>query len=312
MKPASICMVAAFMALQGMNAAFAQTFSDVNVRTSATAQDLKASGHNLADIGLDDDFSPTGGRITATAGALVHEGDSKGAAAANANAQVGHLGVSVLGSAIGAPKNRPNFFTGGEATTSSVAIAKWGDTITISSRSRIALRAVFNVILDGELSAVADDQAGSFVSMAVENGFKSSFIFPTTPITAKALDNPTLGEISEDIPGGFRVQLFPPEGPFTIGLVLSLDGHAVSNVSLNLVLGDDDLGSYSGKVSRSLTWGGLEGVFDFFTGERLDDWTITSASGFDYSQPFRVPEPSSLMLGTVLCAILAHRWRSFV
>ena len=63
-----------------------------------------------------------------------------------------------------------------------------------------------------------------------------------------------------------------------------------------------------GRFSGSIHWGGIESVEDAITGEVIDDWTITSQSGFDYSKSFenQVPEPSSLvLLASTLCARLA-------
>jgi hypothetical protein len=60
-------------------------------------------------------------------------------------------------------------------------------------------------------------------------------------------------------------------------------------------------------VSGSLHWGGIESVTDEF-GNLITDWTVTSGSGFDYSQPFGVPEPSCLLLvASALFARLAVR-----
>jgi hypothetical protein len=40
------------------------------------------------------------------------------------------------------------------------------------------------------------------------------------------------------------------------------------------------------------------------TGEPVENWTITSESGFDYSKPY-VPEPASgVLLSSALCAWL--------
>jgi hypothetical protein len=46
--------------------------------------------------------------------------------------------------------------------------------------------------------------------------------------------------------------------------------------------------------SHTLSWGGITSVTDS-DGNPITDWTVTSDSGFDYSQPFvDVPEPSTL------------------
>jgi hypothetical protein len=63
-----------------------------------------------------------------------------------------------------------------------------------------------------------------------------------------------------------------------------------------------------GNFTGSIHWGGIQSVEDAVTGEVINDWTITSQSGFDYSKSFeaQIPEPSSLMLlATALCAPLA-------
>ena len=65
--------------------------------------------------------------------------------------------------------------------------------------------------------------------------------------------------------------------------------------------------------SGSIHWGGIERVVNATTGEVLQDWTIESESGFDYSRSFeaQVPEPTSmLLLTTSLFALVGlHRWR---
>ena len=65
-----------------------------------------------------------------------------------------------------------------------------------------------------------------------------------------------------------------------------------------------------GLFGGSIHWGGMENVRNALTGQPIANWTITSRSGFDYSQPF-VPEPTSiLLLANALCALPALRWRA--
>lgn len=57
---------------------------------------------------------------------------------------------------------------------------------------------------------------------------------------------------------------------------------------------------FAGDYSNTLAWNGITSVANFVTGQPIVDWTVSSASGFDYSQPYRgVPEPSSLILLSV-------------
>jgi hypothetical protein len=57
-------------------------------------------------------------------------------------------------------------------------------------------------------------------------------------------------------------------------------------------------------------WGGITGVYDAETGELVEDWTITSDSGFDYSQPYTVPEPSTYLMAAMgLVALMFARRR---
>ena len=49
--------------------------------------------------------------------------------------------------------------------------------------------------------------------------------------------------------------------------------------------------------SHTMTWGGITSVIDKDTGQPITDWTLDSASGFDYSKPFsEIPEPASICL----------------
>jgi len=95
--------------------------------------------------------------------------------------------------------------------------------------------------------------------------------------------------------------------PYTIGFGLSVGGEARAGFTILAVINAD--------YSRTLNWGGITSVVDMATGEEVQGWTVSSASGFDYSKPFGVPEPSSiLLLASGLCARLAlgRRRRSTV
>lgn len=60
---------------------------------------------------------------------------------------------------------------------------------------------------------------------------------------------------------------------------------------------------FAASFGQSLTWGGIISVTDTQTGQPVTDWTITSSSGFDYSQP--APEPASGLMVGMGCLSLA-------
>ena len=71
--------------------------------------------------------------------------------------------------------------------------------------------------------------------------------------------------------------------------------------------------------AHTLSWGGITSVTDADTGQPITNYTLTSASGFDYTHPFAgpipepgsVPEPSSIGL-LASCLALMLLWRSGV
>jgi hypothetical protein len=92
-----------------------------------------------------------------------------------------------------------------------------------------------------------------------------------------------------------------------LGYRMELRGAAEAD---NGLLGSG-LGNFEGDVSGSLHWGGITSIMDGL-GRPIprDQWLITSESGFDYTQPFGVPEPPSMaLLTTVLCTAMTWRRR---
>ena len=84
-----------------------------------------------------------------------------------------------------------------------------------------------------------------------------------------------------------------PGVPFVIDLDLKVG--AMAKV-INGYTGDSFYGTafgFSG-FAHTLSWGGIMSVTDSVTGQPVEGWTVTSASGFDYTRT--IPEPSSLGL----------------
>jgi hypothetical protein len=103
----------------------------------------------------------------------------------------------------------------------------------------------------------------------------------------------------------FDVHTFATEGvPVSTitSLRLHFGGLAVTNAG-----GDTVSGFFDGNYRSTLTWQGITSVVDRATGEIIDDWTLTSQSGFDYVHG--VPEPSSILLAAI-CGVFFLRSRA--
>ena len=72
--------------------------------------------------------------------------------------------------------------------------------------------------------------------------------------------------------------------------------------TLSTGLGADTVSAFiNGDFSHTLRWGGITDFVDAETGEPIENWTITSESGFDYAHG--VPEPwSILIISQAVCA----------
>jgi len=68
---------------------------------------------------------------------------------------------------------------------------------------------------------------------------------------------------------------------------------------------------FNADYSNTMAWNGITSVTNYATRMPIVDWTLSSASGFDYSQPYsEVPEPSLLSLLSIgLSLSLGWGWR---
>jgi MYXO-CTERM domain-containing protein len=104
--------------------------------------------------------------------------------------------------------------------------------------------------------------------------------------------------------------------PFTITYTITLTGNAGAFVSGGAI---DSMGTpvppgnvtdfFGEDFSRTVRWGGISSIIDD-TGQPITDWSVTSASGLDYSQPAPDDLPEPAMLGLVAMGLpLATRRR---
>jgi hypothetical protein len=238
-------------------------------------------------------------------------GDSIATFHAVANATIGKIGVGILGAAVASQ--------GGSADAGTHGVsASWTDNFEATSLSQplgstLILHCV--LFLDGDLSGTATGKgtAGAFFKIFDLSTFPG---LPPGPygnndwgdrLVAPSSTPPF--DISQEVPGAIRVTQTTHIGERnSIGYRLVLSGGATSDQTRTDSAGG---GAVSADVSNSLRWGGIESVTDEF-GNPIDDWTVTSESGFDFSKPFGVPEPSSLVLVAIaLCSGWPSRRRRF-
>lgn len=96
--------------------------------------------------------------------------------------------------------------------------------------------------------------------------------------------------------------------PITITMSL-IGGVQIAGANFSVAQGAHGFAEFEGDFRSSLDWGGITSVVNARTGQALAGWTVTSKSGFDYSQVFPpVPEPSSLaLLVTALASFRPRR-----
>src|SRR5262249_52438595 len=81
------------------------------------------------------------------------------------------------------------------------------------------------------------------------------------------------------------------ENDLTVSLILSGDARSTTDPRA----ASSNTATIDGDFSGSLHWGGIQDVEDA-NHNILTGWTITSGSGFDYTQPYSVPEAGPSIL----------------
>ena len=111
-------------------------------------------------------------------------------------------------------------------------------------------------------------------------------------------------DVDEPAPGVIPLTFVVTEGElFTIDFRMEVTarGRTTNRFHLGSEVPDGNLfkTEFIGAYGNTLKWGGITRVTDFLTGEPIEDWSITSASGFNYANAYQesVPEPASIGLG---------------
>jgi len=104
------------------------------------------------------------------------------------------------------------------------------------------------------------------------------------------------------------VNFFARQGhPATMDLLMEVSASARATVAYRLNVDNFFAVDFTGKFGNTLRWGGITSVTDAATGEPIEGWTITSASGFDYAHAAPVPEPTTVCLALLGLLGLARR-----
>jgi len=96
--------------------------------------------------------------------------------------------------------------------------------------------------------------------------------------------------------------------PFTLDYRMDVRGNARGQVDLsNDAATRFGQGDWDAAFLHTVMWGGITSVTDTLTGLPLENYTLTSASGIDYSVP--MPEPSSGLLVAAAATMMLLRRR---
>jgi hypothetical protein len=224
-----------------------------------------------------------------------------------AHARSGTIGVDVSASAESTNSTAVPIDTNASASAS--VTASWSDIADIFSNTLgtgTRVHVSFTLLLDGSVSATSfGDKAPNshFTSGSIQVDLLGLGILAGARREAFANDN-IVHSLTTTLQPESAIQL---SYDTVIGELSSIGEQltVTTNVSAETkslfpaVLGTVGTATVA-SFGNTLRWGGISSVIDLSTGQPITDWTITSASGFDYSQP-AVPEPST-------AALLAIGW----
>lgn len=314
MKAALAALVALAMALSFT----ALARGDIRARAFVSISRVNIQGTFLPAI---NDVVDKTDATSADSGTISVDGETEiGSASMTASAFGSHaqkmIGLFVDGIAeITRPTQPPVIPVTGSITASAQAFVELKDELTFSFPAPLSDPAKISGYLNltGDMS-VAETEAGPSIGALANIGVSvtGTGITPTT-------DGLSTIDISED--PSFKesvsgLALFSYEvsagvaKPITITMSLT-GGVQIAGANFSVAQGAQARAEFLGDFSSSLDWGGITSVVNARTGQALAGWTVTSKSGFDYSQVFPpVPEPSSLaMLLTASAGGAARRQR---
>ncbi len=285
----------------------AQSSTQIGYTISAFA--LSNDNPNLSSNGrADTDVSAFGEPIFLADGASAQSTFSMGNGNVITRASIGDIGVSAT---VSATSNKLGQFAG-FASARATASASWNDISVfevagVPPGQRYIVRSALQPDLQQfELNGRAvGEESTAFMNLVIK-----SF---GVPLPESPYGGNLWGSFDSE---AFVDTQFPPAlilleeelltgEPQRRGFSVELDGKAFVGFS-------GGTAEATARFANSLKWGGILSVHDAVTGVEVHDYTITSASGFDYSRSFdeqQVPEPSGAIMLLAGLSVLARRWR---
>jgi hypothetical protein len=153
------------------------------------------------------------------------------------------------------------------------------------------------------MTAGRQDPLGPYPVNIPNHGTGYAAVGETTNPLAPQYDHP----VPQSIPYDIVVTPYVTY-PLEVTAIMSFTARATNDAYVHLVSGKFS-SFFSGELGNTISWGGIDSVTDADTGLPIDNWMITSESGFDYSKPYVVPEPTSVALLSVgFCACAWWGW----
>jgi len=219
-----------------------------------------------------------------------------------ATALVAQLRLDITASiSASCPVLPPGFVPHAHLSQSTNITARWHDTAIISTgQPGRTVHAAARLIVSGSVGADASGQATGHssgrIDLSLETGDSSISTLPDPPYDANWFaqandDDLHLLRYEHPAPAVIPITLNLTDGqPATLDYMLTLTPTGDAGISDSTVGGTAAV-SLSGNFSGTALWGGISSVTDANTNQPIQNWTISSASGFDYSRP--APEPAS-------------------
>jgi hypothetical protein len=294
--------------------AFATALAAALCITTTTRGDIRARAF-VSFSGVDTQgtfLPPLNDVIDDTAPQLVDTGDLEitgftdiGSAKLVANASGAHgkqfAGLFVSGEGqLTRPTQPPVIPVTGSITASAQAFVEYKDELTFNFPAPLADPAKVSGYLNltGDMF-VAEAEEGPSIGAQASVGVTifgtglttSSYGLTTVGLTGGGFSDSVsnVALFSFDVSGG-QAKMISFQTSLTGGIQLSGANFSVQQGALATA-------DFGGDFTGSLDWGGITSVVNARTGQPLANWTVTSKSGFDYTQVFPpVPEPSAATL----------------